>query len=790
MRLDSDSDDDDDDANIPSWDRRTAKAADLQSSKPAIRDSKNSESNVERALSSGPKIDLENGEIREHGYTLKADFFAANLAGDDSKTMMDKLHDVEAVASKVSSSIVDPSWPIRSGKNSASGVPSIHSSLDLGGGSKSRREAKDLVVKHGSSETGVYSSISDAIKEAKNGSVIEVHSGEYNEKLVIDKSLQIRGIGDGIVLCNMSGETIIACASSGVTVSGLRILQTGGDGSKRGRNSARCVEVFQGDLTLERCSVQSQAGSGVIVADSGVATLRECTLRGCGKCGLLVFDGGSLNCSDSVISGNGLYGMVVQNGGSSVVEGNRFGGNKHAGILVHGRNSVCSIRANDISTNGEMGVGVQSGAEVRLERNRITGNMHAGLFVDGEGSKASVKDSELQENGVRGIGVQSGAEVHVQGSRVSNNTQEGLFVSGARSRATMQDNDLMSNGTKGVGVQSSANAVLISNRIVKNLEEGVFVSDSGSQATIRDCNVIENGMKGVGVQSSGQADIDGNLIHNNHREGVYVSGEGSRALIQNNDITDNGVKGVGIQDGADVAVEGNRITGNQYVGVHVYGNRSRGIVRENDIRDNSLAAVVTENGGVVQSADNRIDGVHESELAIPSTEEKSDKLNLADNDLSFRGRELDISAHQGNRMLSNSQSPTEAPRSVPSNGLPDMQSRFPAARMSDSHGLAARLSGREEASPSKPQVSSRPSPPPSCCLTDVDQEKAAGDSHGEFVTRQNCRIGETLWVLGDAEEAKRLTDSSVGISWNEDMAECCGCPGEVVAILDNYAGLR
>ena len=61
---------------------------------------------------------------------------------------------------------------------------------------------------------------------------------------------------------------------------------------------------------------------------------------------------------------------------------------------------------------------------------------------------------------------------------------------------------------------------------------------------------------------------------------------------------------------------------------------------------------------------------------------------------------------------------------------------------------------------------------------------------GQTVTRGNCRIGEKLWVIEDAEEVRRLTDKSSGISWNDDMADCCGTQGEVVAVLDKYVGMR
>ena len=106
------------------------------------------------------------------------------------------------------------------------------------------------------------------------------------------------------VMRSAGGQTLLACTSQHVHVINVKMCQTGGHSSKRGRNSARCAEVFEGQLLLERCTLQSEVGSGLIVADSGSATVKECTSRNCGKCGLLVFDGGTLLCNDSVISGN------------------------------------------------------------------------------------------------------------------------------------------------------------------------------------------------------------------------------------------------------------------------------------------------------------------------------------------------------------------------------------------------------------------------------------------------------------------------------------------------------
>jgi nitrous oxidase accessory protein NosD len=237
---------------------------------------------------------------------------------------------------------------------------------------------------------GGFASIRGAVDAAADGQTVEIAGGEYAETLVLQRPIELRAAVDGAVaLVASAGETLVTCASAGVRLVGLSLQQTGGDPARRGRSSVRAVEALSGALRLERCTVTSEAGSGIIAADAGIVSLEACTLQGSGKCGLLVFDGGSAAVNSSTLAGNGLYGLVVQNGGTAEAEGSRFRGNKHAGILAHGRGSACAALGSDVSANGEMGIGVQNGAEVRLERTRVAGNIHAGLFVDGEANPPS-----------------------------------------------------------------------------------------------------------------------------------------------------------------------------------------------------------------------------------------------------------------------------------------------------------------------------------------------------------------------------------------------------------------
>ena len=100
---------------------------------------------------------------------------------------------------------------------------------------------------------------------------------------------------------------------------------------------------------------------------------------------------------------------------------------------------------------------------------------------------------------------------------------------------------------------------------------------------------------------------------------------------------------------------------------------------------------------------------------------------------------------------------------------------------------AAAANGHSSAHAQVPYpVPSRPSDTHPVAAAEVGGARFAG----ELVTRSNCRIGEQLWVIEDAAEVQRLTGEAAGISWNDDMADCCGAKGQVVAVLDKYVGMR
>jgi hypothetical protein len=300
MRLDSDSDEDDHGAPT----RITSRITSMQKAKPQHQTPKQPVVQVEEVPRTGPKPSTPAAKPRQSRAPDQGGHPINLSTPSDASSKQPPLSASSKGISEAPRTAPKPSAPAAKPRASDQGGPAIPSKPPFAQPVTDSRQPNAvskgtvLRVRHGARDGSAHGSIAAAVEAAESGSIIEVEQGEYVEQLLLSKPITLKGLGDGVVLRSFGGKTLVACSAEQVHVVGMKMVQTGGDGSKRGRSSARCVEVFSGQLLLERCSLQSEVGSGLIVADSGSATVQECTLRSCGKCGLLVFDGGHLSCND------------------------------------------------------------------------------------------------------------------------------------------------------------------------------------------------------------------------------------------------------------------------------------------------------------------------------------------------------------------------------------------------------------------------------------------------------------------------------------------------------------
>lgn len=147
---------------------------------------------------------------------------------------------------------------------------------------------------------GGYANINDAITVASEGAVIELCDGTYEEAVIVDKAVTLRGASvDGTFLNGPGTELPLTITATGVTVENLVVT------------SARtAVDLKSGsESTLSMLTIAA-AGSWGIAASDATAVITGLTVIEPASGGVQV-SGGSVSIADSSFEYPGAYGIDI-----------------------------------------------------------------------------------------------------------------------------------------------------------------------------------------------------------------------------------------------------------------------------------------------------------------------------------------------------------------------------------------------------------------------------------------------------------------------------------------------
>mmetsp|Transcript_82 Transcript_82/g.259 ORF Transcript_82/g.259 Transcript_82/m.259 type:complete len:197 (+) Transcript_82:74-664(+) len=130
---------------------------------------------------------------------------------------------------------------------------------------------------------GMYHKISDALEASEDGDTIRIYPGEYNERIFITKAVTLHAVdaatggdadgGGAASSCTVTvthdGHSTVASTAIGARLEGIRFVHTGGDTTGRGRDGPRCLEAYDGELTVTQCIFTSSTGSAVMSVGGG-----------------------------------------------------------------------------------------------------------------------------------------------------------------------------------------------------------------------------------------------------------------------------------------------------------------------------------------------------------------------------------------------------------------------------------------------------------------------------------------------------------------------------------------
>jgi parallel beta-helix repeat protein len=283
---------------------------------------------------------------------------------------------------------------------------------------------------------GPYYKLAEAIAAADAGDRILVRPGTYEERVVLDKALEIinEGKTDEVII-QANGANALAFRTERGRVVNITLRQRGG-----GNYSA--VDIAQGRLHLEDCHIESDSLAGIAVHGTKTdPVIRNNRISRCLKSGVVVFDGARATLEKNDIAENNAFGVVIRDGANPVLRSNLIHGNELGGVSVDG--GMGRIEDNTISDNRGEGVLVANEANPDLQRNKIFGNGRAGIYVYDRGA-STVCDNKIFDNHNSGIAIRTEANPIIQKNLISGNNGKGVWCSD-RAAGVVENNDLRKN---------------------------------------------------------------------------------------------------------------------------------------------------------------------------------------------------------------------------------------------------------------------------------------------------------------------------------------------------------
>eukprot|EP00998_Keelungia_sp_KM082_P006729 NODE_2967_length_963_cov_37.867225_g2947_i0.p1 GENE.NODE_2967_length_963_cov_37.867225_g2947_i0~~NODE_2967_length_963_cov_37.867225_g2947_i0.p1 ORF type:complete len:291 (-),score=51.84 NODE_2967_length_963_cov_37.867225_g2947_i0:91-900(-) len=220
-----------------------------------------------------------------------------------------------------------------------------------------------------------FKTITEAIQQCVDGDTIKVQIGQYDEKVVLDKAINV--VGD----TESNGDVLIT--GGGISLAG---------GCLKNLSVQGCVEVRSGDIKIEECDI-SQGADGVRVHKDANPTILRNSIHDAqqGGDGIYVGDGGRGLIEENEIYNNRMNGVHVNNG-DAVIRRNKVHDSPYGVFLRRGGRGT--VENNEVTNIESFGIYIISGSDPVVSGNTVS-NCGIHVMMIAQEGKGTVKDNTM-----------------------------------------------------------------------------------------------------------------------------------------------------------------------------------------------------------------------------------------------------------------------------------------------------------------------------------------------------------------------------------------------------------
>ncbi|MFC1408812.1 right-handed parallel beta-helix repeat-containing protein [Streptacidiphilus sp. N1-1] len=422
---------------------------------------------------------------------------------------------------------------------------------------------------------GAYRTVAAALADARDGTLITLAPGRYEESLLIIRPVTLAADPAGsATVHSASGSTVVLDAEA-VQLSGL--LLSGAD------PEAPVLDVRRGQAALDGCQVSGEAWAAVLAWQQGELALRDCTVTNAQGAGIVVTSGGGNVMERSRVSDVGSSAVVVAEQGRLTVRDCTLSGARGNGICVNGEGAAV-VESSRIERSGKPAVAVEQQGRAELRRVTVADSVHLDAYLTSSAA-ISLLDCVFTGSAGQSVHVGAGAAPLLRDCVISGAAVGGVRVA-ADARAVLDQCRIegspiallveSAGAAEAVGLtvrDAAAVAVRAQGRVTLSLNGGEIAVPPGAlgveldgEVTARLSQVRLTAAGGTPLTLAGGAKAE--FVSGSVHGGEALVGADSELRASESEFTGSDADGIRVAGGLLTAV-GCRIGGARRNGVHV-----------------------------------------------------------------------------------------------------------------------------------------------------------------------------------------------------------------------------
>ena len=477
-------------------------------------------------------------------------------------------------------------------------------------------------------DKSVNQSIQSVIDNAKNGTLIVIPEGEYNEELTIVKQVHLKGEGN-VTITGLGMMETCMCSSLMVVLENINFIQidTRGGGSltvQQGYTKAvnctfkshtissvqvlsnaccelencklvdsynpclMCVETSQAiatgcemrgsstfgvlanensSITLEKCLVEKSKATGVQVASSANLLMRGCSVKNNQSCGVECISTGSIIIQDSNIEDHESgTGILAQGNVKVLCVDNTFKNNQLANIKAQGGAVVTSKQNKYLDAKQNVMILSHENATIDCDGDSFGGEAIAAAAAFDNG-KLIIKNTKMQNINCSALLAYENGEAILENVEINQPASAAIQL---RDNASFDFTNVVVNGGENVGctILSGASGEIKNSKFINCSHAGIEIYNCG-QLLIKDSQFSTNAVAGALFHDSCAAVIEGCEFANNGQIGVDITSVGGKPQFKKCVFSGSAEAIINITNGAEPSFVDSRIENGPKIGISV-----------------------------------------------------------------------------------------------------------------------------------------------------------------------------------------------------------------------------